>query len=179
MAVLSAKDKIRLKQSAKRAEDWHKKRIVWANQTDEEKNPRLKDGTLKRCHLLASGEAPRKPEVIRPDKLDAIYRESDGCALRSSADKLTRQRKRQGEIRQTQREYVCGKGWIVQTQAIAHHEYVYAKDSDGKVNLVPAPLPSQNPAWKDGQRGEAKPASPFKKRLYSRAKSAAAVVVKK
>jgi hypothetical protein len=75
MSNLSSKDKARLALSAKRVERWEKLRIVWANQKDEDKNPRYKrgpkTGNLKRCEKIFFVAGQEKPsEIIKPCRLD-------------------------------------------------------------------------------------------------------------
>lgn len=81
---MNATDKARLATARKRVERWERQRGQSQNDFD-------KHGVLKRCkHLGDSVPAPREPETILPDKSDQVSRLSDGYAMRSSADKLTR-----------------------------------------------------------------------------------------
>lgn len=83
MSNLSTKDKLRLRLSAKRLAAWQVLRKKWADQSEAQRNPRDKQGNLKRGKHLAGMQGTdwdkpsitglRKavgPEIIRPDKLD-------------------------------------------------------------------------------------------------------------
>lgn len=70
MSNLSTKDKLRLRLSAKRLAAWQELRKQWADQTEAQRNPRDRQGNLKRGKHLAGMQAPSyPPEVILPDKL--------------------------------------------------------------------------------------------------------------
>ena len=85
MAALSTKDKLTLKLSRERVERWNRERLKPA------KNPVIKDdGTIKpiRCRSVQWGGTIMPDEVIQPDKLDSLYRATDGLRMRTVASKL-------------------------------------------------------------------------------------------
>ncbi len=86
MAALSTKDKLVLKLSRERVERWNRERLKPA------KNPVVKDdGTVKlvRCRDTAWGGTDwEQPETIQPDRLDSLYRATDGIRMRTVASKL-------------------------------------------------------------------------------------------
>lgn len=85
MTTLSTKDKLTLKLSRERAERWNRERLKPA------KNPVIKDdGTIKpiRCRSVQWGGTIMPEEVIQPDRLDSLYRATDGIRVRTMAGKL-------------------------------------------------------------------------------------------
>ena len=75
---LSTKDKLRLKLSAERVERWNRERML----------PPSND--KPRCKHLMPGEAFRHEETIKPDRLEVLERLTDGHAMRSGQDKMSR-----------------------------------------------------------------------------------------
>lgn len=85
MAALSTKDKLVLKLSRERVERWNRERLKPA------KNPVPNEaGEVKpiRCRSVQWGGTITPDEVIQPDKLETLYRASDGCKVRTMSDKL-------------------------------------------------------------------------------------------
>lgn len=88
MAALSTKDKVLLKLSRERVERWNRERCKPARNAIPKE-----DGTItpiRGRHIITGGTDWKQDETILPDRLDAIYRESDGCKVRTMAGKLSR-----------------------------------------------------------------------------------------